>query len=460
MSEPADLSIAEASERLQRRELSSTELVRACLDRISGAGARLNAFSSVHAESALVEAEVSDRRAARGARVGPLDGVPVAIKDNIDVRDHVATNGLARHEGVAPATADATAVARLRAAGAVILGQTIMSEGALGGDTDNPHHGRAHNPLRYGRTPGGSSGGSAAAVAGGLAMGALGTDTMGSVRLPAAYCGIVGLKPTYGLVSTRGVAPMSWRLDHVGPICRTVDDAALMLQALAGHDPDSIESARPPEGFTLRMAKDDVPAGQRRVGVLKNFANVPLQPEVAANYERMTAMLAALGFEQQEIELPGYEPTPARLAGLLVAESESAVFHEAAMAARPETFSPFYRKMIEFGRNAPGLKLMKAERLILAVGHAVRRAFDTVDWIVSPAAPDTAFPFERGSALHQADMLAPANFAGCPAISIPSGTDDEGLPIGLQILAAPWRDAELLALARMIERRLLAGLSS
>src|SRR5271170_6107307 len=250
MSDPTFLSIARLTSLIDQGALDPVALTRTCLERAENVGRPLNAFILLCRDAALGEAEAAAQRARAHRRRGPLDGMPIAIKDNIDVAGLPTSNGFGGAPWRMP-TADAEVVRRLRAAGAVILGKLNMHEGALGATNDNPHWGRAINPHRAGFTPGGSSGGSGVAVAAGMCAAAPGTDTGGSVRLPAAYCGVVGLKPSYGMVSTRGVVPLSYTLDHVGPLTRTVEDAALMLRAMAGFDPacpDSRAAAPPPDG--------------------------------------------------------------------------------------------------------------------------------------------------------------------------------------------------------------------
>jgi aspartyl-tRNA(Asn)/glutamyl-tRNA(Gln) amidotransferase subunit A len=453
MTRVTDLDLHDTARGLASGDFSARELVEAYLERISALDGELNSFVVVLADSALAGAARADLRRAKRSRLGPLDGIPLAVKDNIDIAGVPTTNGLARHDGLEPAAVDAFAITRLRAAGAVFIGKSNMDEGALGGGTDNPHHGRTQNPWRIGHTAGGSSGGSAAATAGRLAVAALGSDTMGSVRIPASYCGVVGLKPTFGLVSTRGVAPMSWRLDHLGVLCRSVRDCSLLLRVIAGPDPDCMESVQPPNGFNLSTPPGHGLAGQR-IGLITNFAEVPLHPDVAAGFSKALKLLGDLGCEVRELELANYRPTPARLAGLLVGEAESAVFHEAAIRQHPEIYSPYYTEMITFGSTTSGLKLMKAERRVRSAAHRFLQLFRDVNLIVSPTVPGTAYPFDAGGEPYQADMLALANFAGCPAISIPCGLDSGGLPTGLQLVAAPWCDGELIAAATSLESAL------
>ncbi len=441
-----ELSVRDAATALAAGDITSRALAQAYLDRIAAIDGDVNAYITVTAETALAQADESD---ARAARLGPLDGVPIALKDNIDVAGVTTTNGMGPRNHPVPAT-DAPVVARLRAAGAVLLGKLNMHEGALGATTDNAHHGRAQNPWARGVTPGGSSGGSGAAVAARLCAAALGTDTMGSVRLPAAYCGVAGLKPTFGLVSTRGVAPLSWRLDHVGPLCRTVADLGLMLDAMAGHDPDSMESVAAPDagGYAAEAPHNltDV-----RVGVIANFDTVEISADVLHGFQAALARLESMGAREQRLTLPDYDPSLARRAGLLVSEAEAAVFHEPDLADHPAAFSDTFRSMLAYGRDVKGDRLVKAERTVQHAGFALRRAFDEVDVIAAPTTPQTAFPFDQPVPANQADLTAPANFAGCPAVSLPCGVSESGLPLGLQLIGPPFSERYLLGLAMAFE---------
>lgn len=375
----------------------------------------------------------------------------MALKDNIDVAGVPTTNGLGPRPGAVP-DRDAEVVRRLRRAGAVILGKLNMHEAAFGATTDNPHHGRTHNPWRVGYTPGGSSGGTGAAVAARLCAAGLGTDTMGSIRLPAAFCGVAGLKATYGLVSMRGVAPLSWRLDHVGPLCRSVADVDLVLVAIAGFDPEDMGSIPP---AAQRAAAAPEPAsGPLRVGLIENFDAIAARADVRRAVRNAVEILRAHGASVHDVRLPDYDPSRARRAGLLVIEAEAWVIHEAALAEAPGAFTPELRRMLEYGRDASAGRLARAERLIQTAGFALRRALRDLDVVVAFTAPRPAFPFGEQAPDHLADATALANFAGCPAISVPGGLSDEGLPIGLQLMAAPLRERRLLDVARVLEAAL------
>jgi aspartyl-tRNA(Asn)/glutamyl-tRNA(Gln) amidotransferase subunit A len=447
MTDLAFLSIARLSSLVDQGALDPVALARLCLDRAEGVGRPLNAFVVLCRDAALGEAAAAAQRARARRRLGPLDGMPIAIKDNIDVAGLPTSNGFGGAPWRVPAT-DAEVVRRLRAAGAVILGKLNMHEGALGATNDNPHLGRAVNPHRAGFTPGGSSGGSGVAVAAGLCAAALGTDTGGSVRLPAAYCGVVGLKPSYGLVSTRGVVPLSYRLDHVGPLTRTVEDAALMLHAMAGFDPECPDSraGAPPPRAVARASLDGV-----RLGVLRNIDDDAPEAAVAAAFRVACAQLERLGAALETVELPTYDMARGRRAGFVRVEVEAAFVHGALCAREPARFSAEMRAFLAFGARATAQQLLQADRRIELAAFEVARCFDRVDAILSPTAPQVAFGFDRPPPDNQGGYTILANFAGCPAISLPMGASADGLPIGLQVMAPVGREDRVLAVAAAYE---------
>ena len=434
MSSLTTLGIAGAAEGLASGAISARELTAAYLDRIAERDRTLRCFVSVLTETAEHEARAADARRVHGQALGPLDGIPIAVKDNIDVAGVPTTNGMGSRPGIV-ATRDAEVVRRLRAAGAVIVGKLNMHEGALGGTTDNPHHGRTHNPWRPGFTPGGSSGGSGAAVAARLCAGALGTDTMGSVRLPAAYCGVAGLKPTHGLISVDGVVPLCRRLDTIGPLARSVGDLGLLLEILE----DSVRGRTPAARTT---------PGRFTVGLLANLEQVELDPDVARAFAASLETLQRLGGTLRRVELPGYDPAAARRAGFLLCEAEAADIHAAALAAHPAALSPPFRAFLEYGRRAPASRLAEAGRVVDAAGESLRRALEHVDVVAAPVAPQPAFSFDAPAPPNQADLTALASFAGCPAVSVPSALSRDGLPIGLQLIGAPLSERALLRTAR------------
>lgn len=442
------LGIEAAAAGLSARAFTAVELLDESLTRIAEVGPRLNLFLDLDETGARQAARASGERHARSAPLGPLDGVALAVKGNVALAGLAHSAGIpGRHDRIAEA--DASVVARLRAAGAVVLGTLNLHEAALGATTDNPYYGRTGNPHDAARTPGGSSGGSGAAVAAFACCGALGTDTMGSVRLPAAYCGTVGLKPSRGLVSTRGVLPLSWRLDHVGPLTRSVGDAALLLEAMAGPDPADPLSRRPPPDRRWPPEFGRSLAGLR-LARLANFDGVDCEPAVRAAFARACEVFRGLGTEIVEVELPGYEPTAARRAGLLVAEADGAAEFED-LLDRPGYFSEATHALLSYGRRAPAPRLARAERLLAELAGKAARVFETVDAVISPTAPQAAFRFGEPVPVNQADLTALANFADWPALSLPMGRDANRMPLGLQVMTATWAEALALELGAGFE---------
>lgn len=414
--------------------VSSVELTRATLDAIA-ARPTLNAYLHVDAEAALHAAAASDARRAAGRALGPLDGLTLAVKDNIDVAGMPTTAGMATRRGRV-ATQDAFAVARLREAGMVVLGKLNMHEAALGATNDNPHYGRCENPHRAGYTPGGSSGGSACAVAAGLCALALGSDTMGSVRIPAAYCGVVGLKASYGLISTGGSVACSYALDHVGPLARSRRDLALALPALARHDAGCADA----RDVVLRPA----PAAPRWVAAA-DVESLGVSSAVAAAYRGALQELRARGDAVHEITLGAYDFGRARRAGLLVVEADLLVEHAEDWRARPEQFSSELTRFLRYGERQSAAGYAAALRTVAAARVEVARWFEHGDVMLLPTAPQQAFAFGDPVPANQADLTSIANMAGVPALSVPLPVAAGELPIGLQLIAPQGAEAALLA---------------
>jgi Asp-tRNA(Asn)/Glu-tRNA(Gln) amidotransferase A subunit family amidase len=437
------LDITAAAAGLEAGDFTAEDLLDAYLARIDQYEDSLNCFITLLADPARRQARAADERRANGGSLSPLDGIPIALKHNIDLAGVPTTNGMAKFR---QPDQDATAAHLLRHAGAVIMGKLNMHEGALGATTDNHHHGPTHNPWRHGYTPGGSSGGSAAAVAARFCAAALGTDTMGSVRLPAAYCGLAGLKASYGLISTRGVVPLSYGLDHVGPLCRSVRDLSVMLSVLAGHDPDSAESAHPHRA--LRAGPADLKGLRFAVPLGADITDC--DPDIWADFETHVDNLQQHGAVRADVTLPNPDPTGSRLAGLLISEAEAGYALEAELLSSRNDFSEAFAKMLDYGRAAPAHRLVAAQRHLVAVGLEIRKLFDQVDLLVLPTAPQAAFPFEQSPPPGQADFTQWANHGGCPAVSLPCGLSPDGLPLGLQLMARPLADGQLLALAEVI----------
>jgi aspartyl-tRNA(Asn)/glutamyl-tRNA(Gln) amidotransferase subunit A len=441
--------VSAVSAALARGEITSVALTQAYLDRIAARDPALNSFITRTPELALQAAAASDDRRARGQALGPLDGAPLAIKDNIDVAGVPTTGGIGARRG-RTAEADAPVIARLKTAGAVILGKLNMHEAAHGGTTANVAYGLCHNPHRHGYSPGGSSGGSAAAVAAGLCAGALGTDTLGSVRLPAAFCGVAGFKPTQGLVSTRGVLPLCWTLDHVGALAPRVGDLRLMIEAMAGFDANDPVALQVPSWMSLPTGHS--PRGLRIGCVdLTAIAGAAIDSEVAGAYARAIALLRDLGTTAIDVTLPNYDARTLRGKAMLMMEADLAIFYADDLARDPEGFTPELRQGVEYGRAQSAPKLAEAYRLIRALAPMARAVFTEVDALVMPTTPFAAFPFTQAMPKNIAAFTALANYIGAPAATVPMGKTADGLPLGLQIVAPAWDDARVLNLAEAYE---------
>ena len=444
-----DGSLEDAVAALRTRSVSSLELTEAGLDRIASRDPRLNAFITVTADAA--------RDRARAEPPAPLRGAPLALKDLFDVAGIPTTGGSKLFAANIPA-ADSAVAARLDAAGAVELGKTNLHEWAFGVTTDNPHFGPTRNPWAPDRIPGGSSGGNAAAIAAGMCFGAIGSDTGGSIRIPAALCGIVGLKPTYGRVSLRGAIPLAWSLDHAGPMTRTVRDAAVLLQAIAGYDPRDPASADVPVDDYL--AEIDSGARGLRVGVVggRFFARLAAAeqpaPDVAAAFRAALDVLAREGAVLETLELPRTDEL--RETQAVIIGTEAAAYHRERIAAHRAEFGPDVAKRIELGLRRTGTEYALARRTRDELRREYGAALAAYDAIALPTTPITAPLREGQDAVSAAATLtaytSAFNLTGLPAISIPCGFAGDGLPIGLQLVARPWAEARLVRVARAYER--------
>ena len=419
-------------------ETDPRTVTEALLGRIAALDPQLNAFAIVLADEALNEAERLGRELAAGEDRGPLHGVPVAIKDLAAVAGAPTGFG-SRVGGVQRAEHDAVAVARLRAAGAVLLGKTNLLEYAYG--AVHPDIGPTRNPHDPHRTAGGSSGGSAAAVAAGLAPLAIGTDTGGSIRIPAAYCGVVGHKPSYGLVPTEGVFPLSPTLDHVGPLARTPDDAATILSVLAGGDPRRPGERKTPD--RLRGARIAVPRA--------HVEAVPLDPPVRAALEAAEDALAEAGALILDATMPGLAEANDRLLDILY--PEASVLHEQYMNTQADRYAPITRAQLEEGFRVPAVRYLKALEARRALTAAFDRVIADVDAWLMPAvntvapAEDPAVGGREGAV--EMHFSGPFNVVGAPAVSVPFNAAP-GLPVALQLVGARGDDDALLALAEAV----------
>jgi aspartyl-tRNA(Asn)/glutamyl-tRNA(Gln) amidotransferase subunit A len=465
MSALHDLSLREAAARVRARDTSAVELTRAALARIAAAEPAVGAFLTVNGAEALATAAAIDRRIAAGEDVGSLAGVPVGVKDNICTRGVRTTAGSRILESFVPAY-DATVTERLRRAGAVIVGKCNCDEFAMGSSTENSALGVTRNPWSLERVPGGSSGGSAAAVAARECHGALGTDTGGSIRLPASFCGVVGLKPTYGRVSRYGVIAYASSLDQVGPIARDVADTALLFDAIAGHDAcDSTSADRPLPSL------EALDAGVRglRLGLPREYFGEGMQPEVDAAVRTAVGVLERLGATVEPVSLPHTEYAIATYYLVATAEASSNLarydgvryglrvarpgdsYGEMYEASRAAGFGAEVKRRIMLGTYALSkgyydAYYLKAQQVRTLIRHDFQSAFARCDALVTPVAPATAFRLGERTAdpltMYLSDILTiSVNLAALPALALPCGFDDAGLPIGLQVIGRPFDEA-------------------
>ncbi len=450
------LSIREAAELVRRKKISPVELTQACLARIERVNPRLNTFITLTAESALAEAREAESDIQRGRWRGPLHGIPVALKDLFDTAGVKTTAASAVFKDRVP-TEDAEVVRRLKAAGAVLLGKNNMHEFAFGGTSVVTHFGPVHNPWEPGHIAGGSSGGSAAGVAAELFFGTLGSDTAGSIRQPAAYCGMVGLKPTYGLVSTRGVIPLSWSLDHVGPITRTVADAAIMLQTIAGYDPAETTSQQinVPDYTAALQAK----VSSLRLGIpARDFFFSALDPEIETAVNNALSVLEKLTAGLREVSLNA--STQERLRASVRA-AEAYAYHAEFVEKTPELYQPETLMRIRTGADITTSAYIEGRRELALNRRTIGRVFETVDVLVSPttavqplAISELATDVNTSIEIANRSIrnTSPFNVYGVPVVSVPCGFTRSGLPIGLQIAGPSGGEAVVLRLAHAYEQ--------
>jgi aspartyl-tRNA(Asn)/glutamyl-tRNA(Gln) amidotransferase subunit A len=396
----------------------------------------------------MAAAEAADDRWDQATPLSPYDGIPIAIKDNIDVAGLPTSCGFS-FRATAKADNDAVIIARLKACGLIPLGKTNMPEGAIGGTTANAHFGRTENPWGKGLVPGGSSGGSAAAIAGGLAPVAIGTDSLGSIRIPASYCGIAGLKPTFGLVSNRGLRPLSFSLDTIGPMARRVSDLAPIMEMIAGYDPLCL-AARP--GSFHRSAIATI-AGLR-IGYVPAIKSTAFAPSVDHMMAQVQTLLRDHGAELVEINLDAIDLPRLRRRLLMICEVEGALAYEADLADHGDDIPGPLMDMLAFGSRQPGVLVARARREIAMAGAHMRGLLSDLDALILPTTSDSAFAFSEPVPGDQADFVSLANAARVPSLSLACGLDPRGRPLGLQVMGREFSDGQLLALGEWIDAHL------
>ena len=440
------LTIREAGHLLRRRELSPVELVRAFLARIEAVDGLLHSFITVCGEEALAGARSAEAEILRGNYRGPLHGIPIGLKDVYETAGIRTTAGSALDMYRVPAE-DATAYARLKKAGAILLGKMATYEYHMGGPSFDSPFPPCRNPWNLDHIPGGSSTGSGAAVAAGLLMGAMGSDTGGSVRLPASICGIVGLKPTYGRISRFGVVPLSWTLDHCGTMTWTVEDNALMLQVLAGHDPkDPTTSPSPVPDYSQALTED---IKGLAIGVPRHFFVTPqVNPEVVSRVEEGLKALQGLGAKVAEVNIPSLDYS--RPANSIITLSESYAYHEPNLKGRSKEYLEITRSRFRIGALLHASDYVQAQRCRHWVKRGLGETLRRVDVLVLPVAaqPGVAFKnFDPRYPFRDPSLTSAFNLTGLPAISVPCGFTAGGLPVGMQIVGKPFDEVTLLRLA-------------
>lgn len=472
--------IVEAGDAMRHGDVSARDLIESVLARAARTEAQLHAYLTIDKEGARQAAAQADADLADGIDRGPLHGIPVALKDNMCTRGIETTAASQILSGYTPPY-DATVVTRLREAGAVIVGKTNLDEFAMGSSTENSAYGPSFNPWDIGRIPGGSSGGSAAAVAAGSAFGALGSDTGGSIRQPAALTGIVGMKPTYGTVSRYGLIAFASSLDQIGPLSKSVEDAALTLEAIWGHDPldaTSYSGEYPEPKADLALGVSGL-----KIGVIREMKGEGYEPAVESSVSDMVDRLSAAGAEVVEVSLPTvdialsayYLVAPAEASANLARfdgiryglRADGATTEQLMARTRAEGFGPEVIRRILLGTYALSAGYYdafygQAQRVRVALRREFARAYETVDALVSPTSPTVAFrageKVDDPLSMYLTDICTnPANLVGHPGISVPIGLDEQGLPIGFQVMAPALGERVLFRVAAEVER--LAGFS-
>lgn len=450
-------SVAELSRLIQKREISPVELIREHLSRIESLEPTLNSFITVLAEQAVAEARQAENELRRGDSRSPLHGIPFALKDLYYVKGLRSTSGSKIFDRFIP-DFDSTVAARLKRAGAILLGKLNLHPFAYGATGENSDYGPSHNPWNPSLITGGSSGGSGSATASGQCPLTMGTDTGGSIRIPSALCGLVGLKPTYGRISRRGVFPLSWSLDHAGPMTRTVEDCALAMNVLAGHDPDDPSSSKLPVPDYTNALTGNLKG--LRLGILKEFFQFPVDREVEQAVRNAIDLLGKMGAEVDEVSLPIYRQGLAASTTILMAEATA--YHRDLIRSSASRYDALIRLRLEAGffiSSSDYIQALRARTLFCRQSNDLLKRFDL---LAGPTVPTPAFKIGTteatvgGKNMNVIPLLTQYtrafNLSGFPALTLPCGFSESGLPIGLQLVARPFEEETVLRAAHAFEQ--------
>ena len=451
------MSAGDLSRLVSKKEVSPVEIVDAHLSRIQATEPVLNSFITLLAEEARGSARQAEREIQAGKYRGPLHGIPVGLKDLYNTRGVRTTSGSRIFDNFVPEE-DCTVAVRFREAGAILLGKLNMHQFALGPTGENPDYGHMHNPWNPEMVSGGSSGGSGSAVAAGQCTITTGSDTGGSIRIPAALCGIVGLKPTYGLVSRYGLTPLSWSLDHPGPMVRTVEDAALAMNAIAGYDPKDVASANVTVPDYTEALTEDIRG--LRIGVPKEYFEVPLDPEVRQSVQNALSQFESMGAEVREVSFPMFEQSQAISTAVLLAEA-AAYYRDIVEKDGDKVYEPV-RLRLQAGLFISSADYLRAQQARSLFDRETRELLKEVDLLAGPTEPVTAPRLLAGTVIAGEQEIGtvgaltqytrPFNINGFPAISVPCGFSNSGLPIGLQLAGRPFDETTVLKAAYAYER--------
>jgi aspartyl-tRNA(Asn)/glutamyl-tRNA(Gln) amidotransferase subunit A len=452
--ELTSLTIHEAANLLRQKEISPVELTQAHLERIQLLDQRLNSFITLTPELALQQARQAETEILQGNYQGALHGIPLALKDLFETQGIRTTAGSTFFSDYIP-EADAVVVQKLKGAGVVILGKLNMHEIALGVTNENQHFGDCCNPWDLTRISGGSSGGNAAALAAGLCMGAIGSDTGGSIRIPSALCGVVGFKPTYGRVSLRGVIPLSWNLDHAGPMARCVNDVRILLQAIAGYDPEDAWSVDMPfDDFQIGQISDF--QGWRIALAVDDYFTNPefVDGEVLQTVQKAMKVFEDLGARVEQVPFP-YAHDAAMANGLMT-PADAAAFHHQRLSENPQGFGQDVLKRLQTGAAYTSTEYSLARRMQTILRCKFNEFFKEFDLLLTPTTPITASVRGSADAVERARLLtrftAPFNLTGLPALSVPCGWSKDKLPIGLQIVGKAWAESKIILAGELYEQ--------